>query len=233
MLLNHMREIPRNPLPEIENPIQAVDERAQFVLGKLGLTEDNLRNKTVIDVGSGSRELAAYCLLHNISDAVYSLERESFTPPNEHKDTTEDFPNLIPQLDAKTVMGTRNSLPFQENSFDILVNHASMPAIDDLFQSDASIVTELATDRILPILKETVRVLKPGGKAYFYPLRREILPDRREREIKFLNTLFDELRSQGHMIDSEDIPQKKIQKDGTELNYTMSRVIITKADNTA
>lgn len=203
--------------------------RVASILSAIGLPEDDLRGKSVLDVGAGPRDVAAYCLKHDITTEVYSLEPNLQNPAywKNKNNVNEMFPDIIPALNEKTVSGDRSHLPFADNSFDILINHAALP-------NNGKPLAEGRNDEVeshlRQILSEVIRVLKPGGKAYLFPVRKEIQEPLMGLEKACIQKVIVEFLNAGYAVSTEDIPKEKAgPKSGQKLSYTLSRVIITKA----
>ena len=91
-----------------------IETRAQFILDRLGFSWQDLRGKTVIDLGAHTAELARAARQHRIK--VYSIDRNApaFSLP---KTTRERY-----------VVAQAQDLPFPDEAVDIVLSHAG--AID-------------------------------------------------------------------------------------------------------
>jgi|SRR3990167_2040311 len=116
------------------------------------ISEDDLSG-TVLDIGSGKFELfskgAAARGIKVISlnpRLVDEMQREWVKRPVEGIEWQE-----------RSVAALAQNLPFQDESFDTIVSHYSIP------------MWILEEEGVITALREIVRVLKPGGKAYLGP----------------------------------------------------------------
>lgn len=137
-------------------------------LKSLGLDQQELKGKKILDLGAGDRSFAAYCLKNGISDQVFSVEPggESYADHMAKKEIwTEQQKKAI---DEKTVKALQNSLPFEKESFDVLLSNAAMPGRDERFRAGLSMEEDLSRS-----YEEIVRVLAKGGEARLGPFFEE------------------------------------------------------------
>ncbi|MEK7191969.1 MAG: class I SAM-dependent methyltransferase [Patescibacteria group bacterium] len=99
-------------------------------------------NKKILDVGAGSAQFAKWAKEHGVSSEIYSLE-----PRKE---------NLIEK--EKGVVAKAETMPFADESFDLIVSNAAIPNIY-LGESSESIQKKIRSS-----LDEMMRVLKSGGE---------------------------------------------------------------------
>ena len=99
-------------------------------------------NKKILDVGAGSAQFAKWAKEHGVSSEIYSLE-----PRKE---------NLIEK--EKGVVAKAETMPFADESFDLIVSNAAIPNIY-LGESSESIQKKVRSS-----LDEMMRVLKSGGE---------------------------------------------------------------------
>ncbi len=118
-----------------------VEKRAEFILKRLGLSWEELEGKRVLDIGAGPADLALAAAKRNVE--VVSIDAK--------------MPENIPG-GLEYVAGDAKDLPFQDESFDVVMAHAAPPAI-------------LADkNEVKKILGEVGRVLRPGGEFRFGPV---------------------------------------------------------------
>ena len=99
-------------------------------------------NKKILDVGAGSAQFAKWAKEHGVSSEIYSLE-----PRKE---------NLIEK--EKGVVAKAETMPFADESFDLIVSNAAIPNIY-LGESSESIQKKIRSS-----LDEMMRLLKSGGE---------------------------------------------------------------------
>ncbi len=110
----------------------------------LRITDEDLRGKTILDLGSGQQQKFAIEVKEKIPGAkVFSLDAD-----------------LADSQDKKSagVVGLFSKLPFADQSFDIIVSVAAMP----LYLHNQLEIEEA--------FREVVRVLRKGGKAILEPV---------------------------------------------------------------
>lgn len=121
-------------------------------LQSLGISEDDLRG-IVLDIGSGKNEqfskTAAARGIRVVSlnpRLVIDVQRERVKSPL-----------WGIEWQRRSVAALAQKLPFRDESFDTIVSHYSIP------------LWILGEENIVTALREVVRVLKRGGKAYLGP----------------------------------------------------------------
>ncbi|RJR14482.1 class I SAM-dependent methyltransferase [Candidatus Parcubacteria bacterium] len=135
----------------ITNSFPWEGREAAVYLYQLGIQEEHLEGRRVLDLGAG-RDLN---FAKNLPEEGIHAEVISLSPAFEylHTHLAKD-PHESTRL---AVAGMGEELPFKENSFDTVV----------MFYVTLHIDTD---ERMVAILKEIVRVLKPEGVAYIGPL---------------------------------------------------------------
>jgi SAM-dependent methyltransferase len=109
---------------------------------RLGLPLEELKGKRVLDIGA--------------SESAAKFGRGA----REHEiDAVELKTSIDSKSNEKEVVGLGQNLPFKDESFDAVVALWSVPAYLPEFRSEWQ-----------QMFQESLRVLKPGGKAYYYPV---------------------------------------------------------------
>jgi SAM-dependent methyltransferase len=134
-------------------------------LQKLGLSKQSLKNKKILDIGAGNRMFASYCMKHGVSAEVYSVEGRS-EDYIDKKIEEEIWPDEIRnEVEKITVRTLAQKMPFEDNSFEIIVCNSAMPGRDKEHFGELTMEQDLDKS-----YEEIVRVLKPGGEARLEPL---------------------------------------------------------------
>ena len=122
-------------------------------LDNLGLSVDMVRGN-ILDVGAGDAEFA-----------------RAFAGKKEAKITSVDR-NPNKENDNFVIVADSRSLPFPDNSYDMVISHASIPHIFlDLYSFDFPEGSlENIRSAIARSFSEILRVLKEGKKAYMAPI---------------------------------------------------------------
>lgn len=155
------KEFNSRPLTEKE-----LRQRFEYILGDIGLSCDDLRDKNILDIGAGERCLAAYCQLKGIPSEVYSAEPNIDFEMYASSRELENWPEVKTQIDKRTVRDKRDALFFEDGAFDLVINHAAMPSFkNDLQNGDI----EKMKAGINQIFNEVIRVLKHGSEARIFP----------------------------------------------------------------
>ncbi len=119
------------------------EARANFILGRLGFSWEELKGKRILDIGAGSAEFGAAARKKGIDMVSIDL-----SPFYERK----------PYQKEGYVQGSGYHLPFADESFDIVVSHASVPLDAD------------DREHVIRSIEEMRRVLKRGGECRFGPV---------------------------------------------------------------
>jgi ubiquinone/menaquinone biosynthesis C-methylase UbiE len=117
----------------------------------LNFDEKELNGKTVLDLGSGSQEK----LTRNLKEAGVEAEVVSLNPDY----ILPKYRNIINNQEdwqKKSVAAVAQSLPFKDESFDVILGLESVAMYEDAFKKPLSAQAWS---------KEIARVLKPGGEA--------------------------------------------------------------------
>src|SRR3990172_6369129 len=93
----------------------------QWYLNDLGLTEEQLKNKQVLDIGSGPAALFVdYCLEHNITNNIYAIENDEFGRDREYGQEIEGADKL--KSKSRFIQAWGEELPFdpEKTKFDLI-----------------------------------------------------------------------------------------------------------------
>ncbi len=120
----------------------------------LQLVEQDLAGKMILDIGAGGRGFAKGAEEEVINASIVSLDP--------HYANMGVYESIImrdstPQVDSLTVAGKGESLPFADNSFDLIVANYSMP-----FYTQSKL-------QVKEYFEELKRVVKPGGEIRIFP----------------------------------------------------------------
>ena len=121
------------------------EEAAQRYFEDLDLDWDQLRGRVVLDIGAGLADFAVIAKRHGIQ--VTSVEK-----------SPENYMQGQPPNDVPYVVGDARQMPFETQSFDVVLSHAG-PI------TNVESITDFSA-----MLSEADRVLKPGGEFRFGPV---------------------------------------------------------------
>lgn len=125
-------------------------------LNELGLSIESLRDKNVLDIGSGGARLAEGAKDEKINAKIISLDPKYSSPKSLNRKISGDKDTTMERIKEKqlpAVAGLAESLPFTDESFDLIIANCSVP----YYQSDKGLKAKS--------ISEMIRVLKPGGEA--------------------------------------------------------------------
>jgi len=140
--------------PEVKYRGNTYFEYSKF----FGFKAEDLKDKRILDLGSGhdSFSRSVKSLFPQLDTEIVSLDIENQTNIDR----------------AKHVNGTTYTLPFKDNSFDLVLAHLSIPLwlFDPKDKNrDRSEYLKEAIEKMQAVLREAARVLRPGGEAKFSP----------------------------------------------------------------
>jgi len=138
--------------PNIIPERQEIEKTFQEYMVNLGLKIEDISGK-VLDIGAGEAFFAKYIEEHNLSKQIVSLD-----------ESTEG--NFIHKKGA--VRGSAELLPFKDGEFDIVISHASVPRA--LYLELTRENGEELKSKLFAVLKEMLRVVRPGGQVRFGPI---------------------------------------------------------------
>lgn len=147
-----MEKIPKINKHEILPPI--TNRSFEAYLRDLHLVEQDLDGKMILDIGAGGRGFAKGAGKEGVDASIVSLDP--------HYANMGVYESIImkesnPQVDSLTVAGKGESLPFADNSFDLIIANYSMP----LYTQSKLQIKEY--------FEELKRVVKPGGEIRIFP----------------------------------------------------------------
>jgi len=137
----------------------------------LGLEEEDLMGKKILDIGSGLNQFAEDIKNKNLNidvislDLFYSLSQKERERLFKDRHSEETFPETKEKLDilaehgreGKLIAGLAEELPFKDESFDMVFSLFAMPAYAE------------SDEQVKKFVSEVQRVLKKGGSARIYP----------------------------------------------------------------
>lgn len=153
-----------------ELPFDTDEETFRQYMENLDLSPGDF-DKTILDVGSGSGQFAKWAKEHHVSDQIYSLE-----PFQEGKEK------------SKLVRGNAEAIPFQDESFDLVLSSSAIPQIFSGLQYEGE-----REDKIRESLSELIRVAKKGGEIRIGPMAEYKEDWQREFKVA-LSRVLDELK---------------------------------------
>lgn len=133
-------------------------------LNDFGLTREQLKGKTILDLGAGFRQvardcerlsLAKVCSIADVRTDWYPILETLDRARMMEKDSEEL--ELWRRVNRKSLEGLMQELPFADNSFDMVV---SRDALTHVFESAAVMAMGMM---------EALRVVKPEGEVLIFP----------------------------------------------------------------
>ncbi|MFC1598872.1 class I SAM-dependent methyltransferase [Patescibacteria group bacterium] len=164
---------------------QAEESDYKKYLEALSLTEEDLKDKEILDVGAGPAIFAKYAKEKGISDSIFSLDPED-----------------EPQEKTKAVYAKVENLPYKDESFDMVMSSGAYPYVASIGETDSNIIEKKLKDG----LNEMIRVVRSGSEIRLGPLGFSTAPD-----FKQVNDLFDDLLQD--LIKKGKIEVEKVDKD--------------------
>ena len=144
------------------------DKLFNSYIEELHIDIDSLKDKAVLDVGSGSNpRFVARLLDDNLVKSAYAIDSTEFL--SGYKYYTEKYKKKNPKENLEKskvvenyIQGSADNLPFKSESFDLVLSRA-------LIVPDTISGVKFDIDKIF---SEAERVLKPGGEFKIYPVHR-------------------------------------------------------------
>jgi ubiquinone/menaquinone biosynthesis C-methylase UbiE len=164
MYTGFMEGIP-NRTEQHKKALEAHDAAyAVHILEDLGITEAELLGKKALDLGAGSGEFARWAKQKGADVTPIDL---SFSKKDVHR---------FEAVEVTPVVGNVTSLPFADESFDLVLSNAAIPNVIDAgtshkLEDDYSALDEMHKRR-QEVFREALRVLRPGGEIRLAPVIR-------------------------------------------------------------
>lgn len=135
------------------------DGYVQENLLNLDLSLEDLAGKKTLDIGAGGAEFARWAN-RNGADVI-SLDDEMFASDKRR----------LSAIPAPFVLGDARALPFADDSFDLVVSHASMPNVigSSMREKEEERLEEIV-DSMVTALSEAVRVVRHDGEIRLAPV---------------------------------------------------------------
>jgi len=194
-------------------------------LEDLGLTEEDLKDKKIVDIGAGTRMFAGHCLRCEINSEVYSVEPNvgEVYPDEEGYVKAAWSPEIKKQVDLKTVKAIREKLPFESNSFDLALVHCALPGTKEHGDKKYNEMRE----SIEMGFNEIGRILKRGGEARIYPFYGQEYNEWRKPWKEAIDAKLEEMRKLNkYQIKIEKITRESLSKVLGAKPEEIARIII-------
>ena len=171
-------------LKKVVSTERSLDDYLHF----LGLNQQDLEGKVILDLGSGwLQPFATQIKEKGINATVVSLDP---------KLGAEEYRNpsyLNPDVANTAVAALGEKLPFQDGSFDYVLAIESLPRYF-MNKSDISI-----------FLEEAMRIVKPGGEAIIWPLTYSDITFDYSRYPQRYDPILENLRNEGFNLKTEPV----------------------------
>jgi len=194
---------------EAENEKRDQEELFQSYFYDLALSPEDF-GKLILDVGGGRGGFASWAREHNLSDDIYTLD-----------------PELKTDEKNKLFAGRVEELPFQNEVFDLVVSHASIP---QLFSGGR--YEELDKKQLVEsAVNEMLRVLRTEGEIRLAPLSRGEIQNWHRPVWEVLRTVLDKLQEDGLITSEEETLGKaptRFNKNGEAIEGSEEEKILIK-----
>lgn len=158
--------------PEGKTLTEYAREQEQAVyddyLASLGLTETELRDKRILDVGADKGFFASYCAQQGINPNVESVDGGQLSYFDKKLQEAAWTDDTRQERQRRTKQALMQALPYQNESFDLVVILAAHPGRESEFRGALSVEEDV--DRSYD---EILRMLAPGGEARIAPFYAE------------------------------------------------------------
>lgn len=156
------------------------DRSLKEYLELLDLNIEELKGKKILDLGSGRLQRFPRELLQKIEDKAEVVGLDITLKEEERrKEIKEAQPYLYNSDKLGLIAASFLQLPFQDNSFDLVLSLYGMPLY--LTSEDE----KKSKENIRRSVMEILRVLKPGGEARIFPSNDYLEQVLREEKIQF------------------------------------------------
>ncbi len=184
----------------------------------LGFSPEQLKNKLVLDIGSGQREkFAREARRKGIRVVSLNPELKEEDIRRYHKSGL--LLDRLRGIKRESVAGIAQQLPFKENTFNVVLSNYGVPFY--LYHlPDRKSALE-------PAFREIIRVLKPGGRAYLYPatLKRALGEDFRDDPLQSV------LKNLGDLAEVKVVKRERPAKgSASPVSKRDERLVITKKE---
>lgn len=132
------------------------EQQVQQILESLALSEADVAGKRLLDIGAGGGELVRWAQRHGAKAVAFDI------------DLPQRVRRRIESTGADVVEGDAVRLPFDDQSFDLVVSSFAIPhstsSGEPVPGEDGEVFMERAHERRVASLQEAARVLKQGGQ---------------------------------------------------------------------
>ena len=218
--------------PEIYNAIvtpgqaTCTDNRSfEEIKQGLALKNDDLLNKTILDLGAGTGNFNKAVLekefFQNTSTRVISFDFNYFKRINKQLAYMVDKGVSIPSFlltdspcpsqseGIEKTAGLFTQLPFRDNFFDLIISEAAMP------------LYLYSKEHVIKSFDEVMRVLKPGGEARISPLSHNVIKLENIEDKQKAEKIINDSRELIDTISTEVFIERYFEK---EINYVSDKI---------
>jgi ubiquinone/menaquinone biosynthesis C-methylase UbiE len=199
-------------------------------LDNLGLTKNDLIDKKILDLGAGLRMFAGYCIKNKINTNIYCVEPhpERSVPEQEEflKKLWSD--ELRKKINSKTVKAFCSSLPFNDESFDLVTLHCFVPGMDPFSINPNKAEIIIMEKDINQSFDEICRVLKKGGEARMYPFYGKKIEPYALTWKQMIDKKLSQIDKNKFDIINEFIRFERLNNNPNNVEQEFTRLIITK-----
>jgi ubiquinone/menaquinone biosynthesis C-methylase UbiE len=199
-------------------------------LDNLGLTKNDLIGKKILDIGAGLRMFAGYCIKNKINTNIYCVEpHPERSVPEQEKFLKKLWSNeLRKKIDSKTVNAFSSSLPFDDESFDLVTLHCFVPGMDPFSINPNKAEIMIMEEDINRSFNEICRVLCKGGVARMYPFYGEKIEPYALAWKQMIDEKLLQIDKNKFEIKNEFIRFERLNNNPNSVEQEFTRLIITK-----